>query len=92
MAGKTKTEIVLTYDGVLTKEEQDGLRYLLSDALHDFQQARAGDYVARRYAGHDEAFKERKAQDVAVRCLLAHRLHNASLCPEVRVTDPKEGT
>jgi hypothetical protein len=75
----TNTKIVLHHMGKLTQQEQDDLRYLVADALHDFQIARRGDYVDRRYKNLDEGFKQKKSEIVQRRCALADKLRAAAL-------------
>lgn len=79
-------KIVLTVEEGLSQQEVDDLRYLLSDALGEFAARRtpARDYVENRYPGPDYyPDREEKIAQVARRCVLARKLHDASLGFEV---------
>lgn len=70
------TNITLIYRSTLTPQEETDLHFLIMDALHDFQMARKGDYIARRYPNASESFKQRKQESVDRRLTLARKLQD----------------
>ncbi len=54
------------------------LRFILLDALYEFQSARYGDYVERRYPEMSEEFKYEKRKSNQKRILMASKLHSAA--------------
>jgi len=72
-------QIILTHDGNLTAQEQEDLRYLFTDALHEFCIPRVKpDYIDRRYESQGQQFKTMKRDEVNRRVCLALKLHNAT--------------
>lgn len=75
----------------LTEEEvafikQGRLRYLIADAMSDFDNARRGDYVERRYGDADwmsDTKKKDKEKEVELRRGLAEKLRQAGLVAKV---------
>lgn len=77
-----KTQIILTVDR-LTDQERTDLRYLLTDALAEFETRRRGNYVKKRYKDtftgpRAEKRMEAKQQEVERRRDLAKKLKHAA--------------
>lgn len=80
-----KTLITLTVLGALSESEKQMLRFLLGDAVSEFQVARQPEreYVEKRYPTMSEGEQTRKTEQVRARTALAQKLHNAALSAEV---------
>lgn len=90
------TFITIKLEENLTKEQQDALRYLFSDALGEFKLHRwpAEEYLEKRYPGDkvlcDQAARDRKLASIKLRNELAELLHNPVLRLESSVVDSSD--